>query len=179
MEQRAMTDGEIVNFWGADNLKRWAETNLHNVKIPESSKRFLVTVGLPYKQKWHFRLDAEADELPSLPKKKNLRRICFYGHSACICLDEKLGGSVVWVSTPDASGESLVNTDVERFGRFLVLFGEYVRKGATISKKDFMDYVETVVPTIQDKMRKIDPKALEDEEGFWSVIIEQMEDGLL
>jgi hypothetical protein len=118
------------------------------------------------------------DDLPALPNKKNLRRIGLFGYDSSICLDENQGGGVVWVSA-DGVRESVINSDVEHFARFLVLYGDYVRNSRTVSPKEYMEYVEKVVARIERKMRKIDPRALEDVESFWSVIIEQMQDGLI
>jgi hypothetical protein len=179
MELSAMSDAEIVNFWGAENLKRWAEKNLRALNIPQSSKLFLMEVGFPWNEHWGFRIERETEELPSLPNNRNLRRICFFGHGASICLDEEQGGSVLWVSGPKLTRQSYVNSDVRSFAQFLVLCEGFARTGQTVPKKDYMDYAHMMVPMIEERMRKIDPKALEDEESLWSITIEQMEDGLL
>src|SRR5690349_15424104 len=116
-----MTHEEIIGFWGHDRLKRWSEHSLRDVNIPESSKQFLREVGLPCKEDWTLRFDAETDKLPPLPSRGNCRQIGF-DDSVPLCLDENRRGSVVAVETRT---DRFINTSVERFGEFLVLYQEY------------------------------------------------------
>src|SRR5262245_30781305 len=112
---------EIVRFWGADNLKRWPETALRDVRIPQTGKRFLAEVGLPARVDWTLRFDPEADSLPPLPNRRNYRRIGF-DDIIPICLDENRDGCVVVVETEIGGGERFVNSTVERLAGFLVLY---------------------------------------------------------
>lgn len=170
-----MQQMEIVNFWGYDNLKRWSESNLRNVNIPQSSKRFLMDVGLPCKEDWLLRFDHEADQLPRLPNKDNYCRIGF-DDFVPICLDEKRDGCVIVVETEVGGTERFINSSVERFGEFLVLYEMYRRSPSSISERQLLN---VIIPQIEERMRKIDPNAFKNVENYWPVIIEQMNDGLL
>ena len=165
---------EIANYWGRENLKRWSESSLDDVAIPQTSKRFLIEVGLPCKEDWTLRFDPEADELPRLSNNRNCRRIGFDDFIP-ICLDEKCAGSVVAVETVVGGSDRFINSDVERFGEFLVLYQEYRKAARTVSEEEILK----IIPSIEDRMRNIDPKAFDDCNNYWPVIVEQMNQGLL
>lgn len=169
-----MPHEETVKFWGYDNLKRWPESSLRDVNIPHSSKQFLMSVGLPCKEDWTLRFDPEADQLPRLPNKTSCRRIGF-DDVVPICLDEERKGCVVAIETDIGGTERFVNSSVERLGEFLVLYQEYRKAARTLSEAEILK----LIPTIEARMRQIDPKAVDDPNNYWPVIIEQMNQGLL
>src|SRR5687767_13432201 len=119
-----MTNDEVVAFWGHDNLKRWPFGSLRDVAVPQSSKRFLAEVGLPYKEDWTLRFDPEADQLPPLPGRANYRLVGF-DSTVPICLDEEGGGRVMAIETEIGGPERFINSSVERFGQFLTLYQQY------------------------------------------------------
>lgn len=169
-----MLPEDIVKFWGRENLKRWSESSLRDVAIPQPSKRFLIEVGLPYKEDWTLQFDPEADHLPRLPNKANYRRIGF-DDFVPICLDEKRGGCVVAVETEVGGSERFINSSVERFGEFLVLYQEYRKAARAVSEEEIVKFISGV----EERMRKADPKAFDDPNNYWPVIVEQMNQGLL
>lgn len=165
---------DIMNFWGQENLKRWSESSLRGVAIPQSSKQFLIEVGLPYKEDWTLRFDPEADHLPRLPNRDNYRRIGF-DDSVPVCLDEKRGGCVVAVEKEVGGLERFINSSVERFGEFLVVYQEYRKTARVVSEEEIIK----LIPSIDERMRKTDPNAFADPDFYWPVILEQMNQGLL
>jgi hypothetical protein len=169
-----MLPEDIVNFWGGENLKRWSEDSLRDVAIPQASKRFLNEVGLPCEEDWTLRFDPEGDRLPRLPDKANYRRIGF-DDSVPICLDEKQDGCVVAVETEVGTSERFINSDVEHFGEFLVLYQEYRNAARAVSEEEIVK----IIPGIGERMHKADPKAFDDSNNYWPVIMEQMNQGLL
>lgn len=169
-----MRPEEIVNFWGRENLKRWSESSLRDVAIPQSSKQFLIEVGLPYKEDWTLRFDPEADHLPQLANKGSCRRIAF-DDFVPICLNEKRDGCVVAIETDVGGSEQFINTSVECFGEFLVLYQEYRKLARAVSEEEIMK----IIPGIEERMQRADPKAFDDSNNYWPVIVEQMNQGLL
>jgi hypothetical protein len=169
-----MLPKDIVNFWGQENLKRWSENSLRDVAIPQPSKRFLIEVGLPYKEDWTLRFDSEADHLPRLPNRVNCRRIGF-DDVVPVCLDEKRGGCVVAVETAVGGSERFINSSVECFGEFLVLYQEYRKAARAVSEEEIVKFISGV----EERMRKADPKAFDDPNNYWPVVVEQMNQGLL
>ena len=169
-----MLPKDIVNFWGQENLNRWSESSLRDVAIPQPSKRFLIEVGLPSNEDWTLRFDPEADHLPQLPNKGNYRRIGF-DDFVPICLDEKRSGCVVAVEKDVGGSERFINSSVERFGEFLVLYQEYRKTARAVSEEEIVK----AIAGIEEGMRKADPKAFDDPNNYWPVILEQMNQGLL
>jgi hypothetical protein len=168
-----MTDNEILNFWGYNNLVRWLESTLRDVAVPLSSKRFLMEVGLPGKTDWTLRFDPEAT-LPRLADKSNFRRIGF-DDMVAICLDEQHDGCVVAVEKEVGGTQRFINTTVQHFGVFLVLYQEYRKAARRMSEEEVVKFI----PSIESRMRKTDPKAFDDPNNYWPLVIEQMNQGLL
>ncbi|MGO8843380.1 MAG: SUKH-4 family immunity protein [Methyloceanibacter sp.] len=169
-----MLHEDIVNFWGWENLKRWSEDSLRDVVIPQPSKQFLIQVGLPCNEDWTLRFDPEPDHVPRLPNKANYRRIGF-DDDVPICLDEKRDGCVVAVETEVGGSERFINSSVERFGHFLVLYEEYRKAARAVSE----EVIVKIIPGIEERMRKADPKVFDNPNNYWPVIVEQMNQGLL
>jgi hypothetical protein len=169
-----MLAAEIVSFWGKDNLKRWSESSLDDVAIPLSSKRFLIDVGLPCKEDWTLRFDIEGDQLPPLTNKKHYRRIGF-DDLVPVCLDERRGGAVVAVETEFGGSERFVNSSVERFGEFLMLYQEYRKTARSASEEE----IPSIINGIEGQMCRIDPEAFDDSNNYWPLVVEQMNQGLL
>lgn len=169
-----MKRADIIRFWGRDNLKRWSADDLRNVAIPESSKLFLVEVGLPFRADWIIRFDDQALRLPRLPNKPGYRRIGFQ-HFFPICLDENRNGCVVIVEEEIGRTEGYINSSVELFGECLVYYQQYrlIARGSD-------DDLQAVVALIDQRMRKADPSAFYSvEDCYWPGAIEEMTLGML
>ncbi len=169
-----MQPEEIIKFWGRDNLKRWPEASLRDVAIPASSKSFLAEVGLPFRVDWTLRFDPEANQLPRLPNKSHYRRIGF-DDVVPICLDEQHGGRIVAVEREVGGTERYINSSVECFGECLVYYQQYRTSVRGVTE----DEVAKLITTTEERMRKADPTAFGDSNNWWSVILEQMNQGLL
>jgi hypothetical protein len=169
-----MTHEEIVNFWGRENLKSWSESSLRDVIISQSSKQFLLEVGLPHQDDWTLRFISETSQIPRVPSRSNCRIIGFDG-PVPICLDERHHGSAVAVEMGIGRTERFINTSVERFAEFLVLYQEYRTAARTLSEDETLKFI----PSIEERMHKVDPKAFDDRNNYWPVIIEQTNQGLL
>jgi hypothetical protein len=168
-----MQRAEIIRYWGRDNLKRWSRDVLRRVTIPESSKSYLVEVGLPFRADWTFQFDDDASRLPQLPNKPSYRRIGF-DDPVPICLDEERHGCVVEVGDEFGYPERYFNSSVEFFGECLVYYQQY-----RLIARGTEDDVPDLVAATERRMRKADPAAFTDEESCWPLIIEQMTYGML
>lgn len=169
----SMHTADIIRFWGRDNLRRWSEESLRDVAISASSKSFLAEVGLPLRADWTFQFDDEASWLPPLPNKPSYRRIGF-DDPVPICLDERRKGCVVEVGDEFGYPERYFNASVELFGECLVYYQQY-RLIARATEGDVSD----LVAATEQRIRRADPTAFEDEESCWPLIIEQMSYGML
>jgi hypothetical protein len=170
-----VSNNEIIRFWGYENLRRWPERNVRDLKIADSSKTFLIEVGLPSKeQTWTMLFDGETDTFPRLPGKPDYRTVG-YDYIVPICLDESRGGIVLADEAVVNGPETFVNSSVELFGEFLVYYQQYRYTAKALSEEE----VETLISRIEETMRERDGKALSSPEDWWPGILEQMKDGFL
>jgi hypothetical protein len=171
----AMLPNEIVAYWGKENLVRWPESAVRILRIPNSSKDFLIHVGLPCIRDWTLRFDPMIDNLRSSPTRSSLRQ---FGRDDIVplCVDEAGGGQVLADEAAVGGTERFVNSSVECFAEFLVLYRKYRVDVGGLSDEDS---VQSFISTIEDEIRKSDSKAFGSANNYWSVIIEQAKDGLL
>jgi len=169
-----MRPNYIINFWGPKNLKCWPASSLHDVDIPQPSKQFLIEVGLPNKEDWTLRFDHESDDLPRLPNKGNFRCIGF-DDFVPLCFDENRLGCVIADETEIGGSERFVNSNVEYFAEFLVLYQEYRITAQVLSEEE----IGGTIDKTEAMMCQADPKAFDNPNNYWSVIVEQMRQGML
>ena len=156
-------------FWG-DQLRHWPEKTVRNLQVPEATKHFMVRVGLPIGQSWTMRFDGTLES----PHNRPTYRIFGYDDLAPLCIVEPTG-HVVHLE-PGGATERYVNASLERFADFLVAYEQYRREVVAMEEEDDID---ALIDRVESQMRSVDPSALEGPESFWSVILEQMRDGLL
>jgi hypothetical protein len=89
---------------------------------------------------------------------------------ALFVLDE--GGSV-WLAPEGPSPRLFVNSTTERFYESMAVF-----QPAWLSLDPDED-AATIMERVRDDLRRIDAAAFGDLQGFWSLVLEQVEDGLL
>jgi hypothetical protein len=157
-----------IRLWGEDELTCWQRDALRDVAIPESSKEFLVTMGLPVSPGLGLSFDGRRG-VPVLGTVPTLRQLSV-DYEVPICLDEGLSGAVVAIESEWST--RFVNGSVERFAECLGFYAEYARAVDDASAGALVDEAER-------RARAADPAAFEDVEHWWPVIIEQMRDGLL
>jgi hypothetical protein len=167
-----MSNEEIVHFWGEDLLVRWPRNLVIEMNLPEGAKRFLAEVGLPREVDWTMRFELTPQELQR--SEHDPRQLVIgYDDVAAIGLDKQREGCVV--STGPDGKQRFVNSDVHRFGEFLVLYQRY--RLAVRNSDD--EGAQEVIAKTEQEMRASDPTALSDPECWWAVIVEQMRAGLL
>jgi SUKH-4 immunity protein len=168
-----MTNEEIIDFWGGENLIRWPESALRTIAIPEKSKIFLAQVGMPNQKGWTLHFESGAGEL-NLGYRRNCRRIGF-DDVVPICLDEDGQGRVIAAEQAVGGKERYINSSVEAFGACLVQYQTYRNEVRTTSEEQ----IPQLVDKTEKSMRSIDGSAFESIDNYWPVIIEQMRQGLL
>ena len=162
---------EIVLFWKQSNLLRWPEALLKNVAIPNSAKLFLVEVGLPSGVDWTLRFDNATFDL--LEKHSGFRQFG-YDDATPICFRET-DGAIVAVEIFPMDKVIYLNASVEAFGAFLVLYQRYRTGARQFSEEDILRTIDAT----ENEMHTEDPTALVSPNNYWSLILEQMRQGLL
>src|SRR5215469_16085924 len=89
-----MERNEIIKFWGRENLRRWPEQDLRDLAIPDSSKSFLVDVGLPISKYSGCEFEPLAGSMQRLKGKPRFLQIGSMGFSP-VFLDEQGNGRVM------------------------------------------------------------------------------------
>lgn len=87
-----------------------------------------------------------------------------------ICVEH--GGRIV---AAEPAGKRHVNANVRAFGAFLVLYQEYRMRVRGLDESGSQELINDT----KVKMRGADPTAMQDPDAYWSVIVEQMRDGML
>lgn len=169
--ERPRTDRAL----GADNLRRWSAASVDQLSIGEQAKRFLCEVGLPKSLlQWEF--DAAALEFPSVRGQANLRRIGYRHGFVPVYIDENRNGAVFIESE---ESDRFVNSSVETFGWFLLMFTQWLERVAPFDE-DHPTRAEISAES-RDKMIALDAQALDegaDSDTFWYDVVDEMINGL-
>jgi hypothetical protein len=165
-----MDHHQIIEFWGSASPKRSPRANVADVVIPESSKTFLVTVGLPTNVGWTLRFDDDGTLLPRLSTTR-LRRFG-YDDVVPLCLDELAHAAVLADESGVGGTTRFINSSVERFGECLVHYQTYRMKVRGLAESE----ARNLIRDTGQHLRNADAIALEDGHNWWSVILEQIRD---
>jgi hypothetical protein len=162
-----VTGSEFEHFWGSDNLKRWRSSDLSQLTIPNSSKAFLVEVGLPKKGKWMWEFEW-VDKIDPIEGCLRLKTIgSSYGRP--IAMDESRNGCLVSAKYRN-DPERYMNASVEQFAESLVEYQKLLLNGAALDGPAGKD----VVSSFRDRLKKVDPTAFADAENVWAYIVEDL-----
>lgn len=158
---------EISDFWKNENLVKAEPTIIKDTEISEESKKFLLDVGLPK----NFNLMLEFDL--TFSQINGCYKIGSDGNnSVCICDEE-----IIVFDENEGLSKTFINSSVIHLAKCLISYQEI------LNSIDDFDYSEEESERLADfltkSITKIDKRALEDEESWWSLIIEQTEQGLL
>jgi hypothetical protein len=180
----------IKSLWGA-KLHRFRRDAVANVPLPESSRNFLVEVGLPTATKltvglgFKFSpedllapfaelLDVSESECSHQNDWKRLRRYRSFGMSfeAYLCVDEK-DGAVYRVDTVNASSgiraeDRFVNTSIEQFTSCMAWLEECMQ----LAKDHSMEYRDSL-RKLRQEFAGIDPAAISDS-AFWPAFLDEL-----
>jgi len=181
-----VSDNDVRAFWQASELHRAGKQVVDGLSIPNDQKEYLHKVGLPNVDHLLVRFDlskplpifSELVSARNTPKEwKGLKVIGTQDGEPSICLDEKRSGQL-W--SVDATGQDLtryINRGVREFGLFLTVHKrDYLRPGL-LKLPD--NKIRSIIDAIEEEYRAIEERALDNPENWWSVILEQMKDGLL
>ena len=183
---------ELGLVFGTGQVRTFRPDELAHTNLPSGARATLTYAGLPAAVPYFFRVAGQLR-----PVHEHLRvnypraterivqklsgtdsvAIGDDGH-AVICI--QCGGSEtakgrLWAVDPDGGWAQFVNTNVAAFARSLALLA------GTWPRMHGLDpyAAGAVVADFQARLAAIDPRALDGEDQWWTVIIEQMWDGLL
>jgi hypothetical protein len=167
-----MSSDTIIKIWGRESLKRAPVDQANILPVSPAERKFLVEVGLPDVEQLTFDLSA----VTSLKGHEHLKRIGT-DYEAPICIDDQQHGCIISFDEEGSIPVRFVNTGVRELATFL-----------TIYKRDWLAQnfggmpeheAQRRVDAITKEFQSHDLTALFNPENWWSVILEQMRDGLL
>lgn len=188
----------LERTFGAERVRRYpADALAEHPLLPESARTALVVAGLPAEMPYFFSADDPADapagglfadaathfrardtEVPEQMRETlaDHVRIGSDGLYAVTvqCRGPEHARGAVWAAHPESGGGRYVNGSLTAFARALALLEE------TRSRLRGLDPVAagTVLATFQEQLATIDPSALDNEQNWWSLVVEQMWHGL-
>jgi hypothetical protein len=159
---------ELNIYWGPENLTRWSERALHNVRIPTASSAFLINVGLPSPGRdisgW--RLEWELD-LPYFDNARGLRLLGRNRGFSPFLLDESRSGSVIWRAKDDGF-ERYVNASVEQFAASLVEMDKLTQETWRTMDDPFDKALfARRITAFEGKLRAIEEIAVATKDSMW------------
>ncbi len=144
------------------NMKIWNKNILINSQLTEDNINFLTTQGLPIKSFGIIEIFSE------------------YESNGGVILGYDFDTPIICVnSNVFAFEENLtrfVNSNIEKFYSSLLEFQNYIHFITDIKEED---KALKIIDVIMQKLSNIDKKSLDDENNYWSIIIEQMKNGNL
>lgn len=90
-----------------------------------------------------------------------------------ICINSK--GEVISLDPEQELPTRFINRDLETFLKFINIFTAYHMK---VREADEEEQIQ-ILDEMKEEFDKVDSRALDDEDNWWSVIVEQMEIGLM
>lgn len=171
-----MTPKEFVSLWGGEDFVRPPVAQLDSGSLSEANAGFLREAGLP--RKGGLQLDFSAIErglpmLGSVLEAKGLAiqtqwteyRVLGQDNASYMCLDTGPRGVItaVW---PRERIQRFVNTNIPCLAECLLAYRQ-ISKGS-----DHLND-EAYASDLRRYIERVDPIALEDEESWWSVVVEQ------
>lgn len=175
---------QVVAIWRQSGIVRAHPTEVGSVRIPDEAKRLLVEVGLPREAELGvsftldegvWTLDAFAQKIGVTPRDdaSEFIRIGTDGRTQlCVAIGS---GAVFAVDPAGKLPCRFVSSSLIAFLELLSLYHNYAERVQSLGE----DQADTLVEQVAQEMSSVDSAAFDGPENWWSVIVEQMRDGLL
>jgi hypothetical protein len=175
-----MTPKEFVSLWGSGDMVHPPAAVLDSGSLGEANTTFLREAGLPRQAGLQLDFSALERGLPSLGSVLEAKglplqakwaeyRVLGQDNASYLCLEPGPEG-VITALWPRERLQRFVNTDIPRLAECLLAYRQ-ISKGSdhlndNAYASDLRRYIE-----------RVDPIALDDEESWWSVVVEQASHG--
>ena len=164
----------INSFWG-DSLKTISPEQIEEFTLSPLNKSILIEIGLPSEDDIiSFYFDSRIQECV-LDNNRVLIIGDDYGTQIGVSLNVDAKDAIYSIDISNESPIRFINSDILKLLQFLLLYKKL--KSSMIESTD--EEAITLISKTRDEFAKIDRKALADENNWWSVILEQHEDGIM
>lgn len=151
------------------NLKLFPREEYRKTNLPEKEKKMLCEDGLPEVPLHFLHFYTQSDSLIIV----NDDCISIGSDNGTeICIDPN--NEIVSVDAYGVYPKRFVNSSLESLFECVAIYLIY--NDRLMSAED--DEISILIGEIRQKFNRVDERALDDEENWWSVILEQVEDGL-
>lgn len=159
---------EMKLYWGAENLARWPERAVRDLRIPATSREFLTHLGLPSLERdvagWY--LEWEFD-LPLFDNSRELRLLARNCGVSPFLIDESRDGGIIW-RADDAGYERHVNASVEQFAASLLERDKFSQETLrTIDDPFDKDLFKRRITRLEAELKAIDTTAFASQDSMW------------
>lgn len=163
----------IKQFLGNDVVKV-PLTMMKNSTLSHSDRDFLVEVGLPTRDGLLFPFFKRADQFSVWDNEGQRYLVLAEEREQKLCLDMD-SGEIFLIDARNELPTRFVNSNIESLLEFIKDYEE--------AKAEALDATEETLnnslTALRQRFTNKDPQALEDEESWWSVVLEQTEQGLM
>jgi hypothetical protein len=174
-----MTPDEFKKLWLAekDELVTFDASRVTSLRIPEDSKSFLNSPGIPREASPFLSFGSKDDQLLQTVSKvwgqpetfERYRIIGSDGIGDPICIDEEANGRIVYLNHDNEFLVGFMNSSIQQFAYSALLFRDVVKKTrATAGSDAFLN--GQIPPAIVDEfisqLDQIDPSGIKDG-TFW------------
>jgi len=149
-------------------------TLISQSSISESAKDFLASVGLPTRDGllFHFFKRSDAFSIWNYEGHRYLALAEERGQKLCLDLDT---GNIFVVDSRNELPTRFVNSDIESLVEFIQAYSQ----AKDLFLKGPEERVAKILSELRMRFSDKDRKALEGDENWWSIILEQTEQGLM
>lgn len=172
MEQ-SVEDSDIAKAW-AGNTFRVPEAILSKHPLSQELRSFLSNVGLPRDCPLLVTFYEDAHLLESLNYERETYLIVGDDSSTKLCI--KTRTEDVWSIDPDRQlPRRFINSELGHFVLFLHIYRSRQHDLAAASDEEAAE----IIGAMKSEFRRLDTRSLDDPDNWWSVILEQSEQGQL
>jgi hypothetical protein len=178
------SDVYILSIFSQDALYRFDSELLAETALNISERRFLETVGLPKEEILGWTFDPVAYGVRPVSRIASDRGAVGFdnadqiaiagGQDTLACVDSHAHRFVISIDLMNEDRRRFINSSLVSFVACLAAYTDCCRKCA-LRQGDNQAKIAAFVKTIES----IDDKCLDDSENWWSLIVEQIETGLL
>jgi hypothetical protein len=185
MVSDVVTRAELLEGWPAEEIVTVAPELLASSQAPEEARRFLAEVGLPRRFPYYFTTIADHYQDPGVDVADGASLVGLYqwgevemlrlgsNYGQYVCLAPGTGQVTQVPQEPSERSEpDFVNASVEAFVAFLLRVRLRQLAGGLDDVSD--EELEARAEVFLEALRELDPAAVANEEGYWSVVVEQM-----
>ncbi len=153
-----------------EKFKLITREDYRNCDLSNNTKKILCDIGLPYEPLNFIQFNIEEIEDIKLDKDYIIIGNDF---GTNICVNHK--DEIVSIDTENEYPIRFINKDLETFLKFIVIFLSHENE---IEEADD-DEIDQVMQKVRTEFDMTDIRALSSEENWWSIILEQIELGVM